>query len=99
MHIHWKLVKFDWDQNNLKKLRAHRIKVEEVEQALFREPILIYEQDAPGEARYVYYGETERNRLLAIVLTERDDKIRVITAYELDAGQKRDYLERRAQGE
>jgi uncharacterized DUF497 family protein len=60
---------------------------------------LIYEQDADGEARYVYYGETERNRLLAIVLTERGNKIRVITAYDLDAGQKRDYLERRARGE
>ena len=27
--------------------------------------------------RYVYYGATERERLLAIVVTERDDKIRV----------------------
>jgi uncharacterized DUF497 family protein len=90
---------FDWDQNNLKKIRAHRIKVQEVEQALAREPILVYEQDADGEERYVYYGETEGNRLLAIVLTERDDEIRVITAYDLDAGQKRDYLELRARGE
>jgi len=37
--------------------------------------------------------------LLAVVLTERDKKIRVITSYDLDAGQKRDYLERRAGGE
>jgi uncharacterized DUF497 family protein len=83
----------------LKKIRAHRIKAVEVEQALSREPVLIYEQDAEGEARYVYYGETASNRLLAVVLTERDEKIRVITAYDLDAGQKRDYLERRAGGE
>jgi hypothetical protein len=27
-----------------------------VEEALSRDPILIYEQDADGEARYVYYG-------------------------------------------
>jgi len=90
---------FDWDPSNLKKIRAHRVKATEVEEALSREPILIYEQAADDEARYVYYGETERNRLLAIVLTERDDKIRVITACDLDAGQKRDYLERRARGE
>ena len=94
-----KMAVFDWDRNNLKKIRAHRIKVAEVEQELSRAPILIYEQDADGEARFVYYGETERNRLLAIVLTERDSKIRVITAYDLDAGQKREYLERRARGE
>ena len=87
---------FDWDPSNLKKIGAHRVTVAEVEEALSREPILIYEQAADDEARYVYYGETERSRLLAIALTERDNKIRVITAYKLDAGQKRDYLERRA---
>lgn len=90
---------FDWDQDNLQKIRAHRIKQAEVEQALSRGPILIYEQDANGELPYVYYGETERGRMIAVVLTERDEKIRVITAYDLDAGQKRDYLKRRAQGE
>ena len=37
--------------------------------------------------------------MIAVVLTERDDKIRVITAYDLDAGQKRDYLKRRTEGE
>jgi uncharacterized DUF497 family protein len=93
------MVVFDWDQNNLRKIKAHQVKAAEVEQALSREPILIYEQDAGDEARYVYYGETEHSRLLAMVVTERDDKIRVVTAYELDAGQKRDYLERRARGE
>jgi len=92
------MVVFDWDQNNLRKIRAHRINVEEVEQALSCDPVLIYEPDADGENRYVYYGETARSRLLAIIVTERGDKIRVITAYDLDAGQKRDYLERRARG-
>ena len=90
---------FEWDQNNLKKIKAHRVDPGEVEQALCASPILIYEQDADGESRYVYYGETTSLRMLAIVLTERDGRIRVITAYGLDAGQKRDYLERRAQGE
>jgi uncharacterized DUF497 family protein len=90
---------FDWDENNLRKIKAHRVSAAEVEQALSREPVLVYEQEADGEMRYVYYGETERNRLLAIVLTERNEKIRVITAYTLDTGQKRDYLKSRARGE
>jgi uncharacterized DUF497 family protein len=58
---------FDWDENNLKKIKAHRVTAE-VEQALAREPVLIYEQEADGEIRYMYYGETDRNRLLAIFL-------------------------------
>jgi uncharacterized DUF497 family protein len=47
----------------------------------------------------VYYGETEKNRMIAVVPTERKDKIRVITAYDMDAGQKQDYLKWRAEGE
>ena len=70
-----------------------------MEEALSFSPVPIYEQDADGESRYVYYGETASLRLLAVILTERNGKIRVITAYELDAGQKRDYLERRFRGE
>ena len=90
---------FDWDRHNLKKIKAHGLDAAEVEEALSISPIAIYEQDADGEPRYVYYGETAGLRLVAVVLTERNGKIRVITAYELDAGQKREYLERRLKGE
>lgn len=90
---------FDWDQSNLKKIKAHRVNVAEVEHALSNDPLLVYEQNAGGEVRYVYYGETARQRMLAIVLTERGSSLRVITAYDLDAGQKRDYLDRRVRGE
>jgi hypothetical protein len=43
-------------------------------------------------------GETVSRRLLAVVV-ERGTKIRVVTAYGLDAGQKKDYLARRLRGE
>ncbi len=90
---------FDWDTNNLRKIRVHRIKAEEVEKALSNEPIPIYEQDVEGEVRYVYYGATDSGRLLAVVLVERGETIRVVTAYDLDAGQKKDYFVRRLRGE
>lgn len=90
---------FEWDRNHLRKIRAHRIKREEAEQALLNDPIPIYEQDVEGELRVVYYGETNAGRLLAVIVTERGGNIRVVTAYCLDAGQRRDYLQRRAQGE
>ena len=90
---------FDWDENNLRKIRAHRITRREVEYALSNGPILIYEQNVGSELRFVYYGETDAGRLLAVVLTEREGQIRVVTAYKLDAGQKKDYLARRLAGE
>ena len=88
---------FDWDENNLRKIQAHRIKRKEVEQALSNSPIAIYEQDVGGELQYVYYGETDAGRLLAVVIIERGELIRAV-AYGLDAGQKRDYLTRRVRG-
>lgn len=66
---------------------------------LSSDPILVFEQDVEGEARYVYYGETESGRMLAVVLVERKEMVRVVTAYDLDSGQKKDYLGRRLRGE
>jgi uncharacterized DUF497 family protein len=90
---------FDWDENNLRKIRARRVRRTDVEQALSNGPILIYEQSVGGEPRFVYYGESDEGRLLAVIVTERDNRIRVVTAYRLDAGQKRDYFARRLRGE
>jgi hypothetical protein len=90
---------FEWDRNNLRKIRAHRIDRDEAEQTLLNDPIPIYEQYVGAEVRFVYYGETNAGRLIAVVVTERGESLRVITAYDLDAGQRRDYHARRAQGE
>ena len=89
---------FEWDRNNLRKIRAHEIKPDEAEQALLNDPIPIHEQYVGGELRFVYYGESNRGRLIAVVATERGESLRVITAYDLDSGQRRDYHARRAKG-
>jgi uncharacterized DUF497 family protein len=89
---------FEWDRNNLSKIRAHQIKREEAEQVLLNDPISIDGQDVEGELRFVYYGETNAGRLLAVVATERGDSARVVTAYHLNARQRRNYHAQRAQG-
>jgi uncharacterized DUF497 family protein len=90
---------FEWDRGNLRKIRIHRISRGEAEQALKNDAIPVYEQNVDGEPRFVYYGETDARRLLALVVTERRGRIRVVTAYDLDAGQKRDYMSWRIHGE
>jgi len=90
---------FQWDRGNLRKIKAHKIEQEEAEQALLNGPILVYSQEVESEPRFVYYGETDAGRLLAVIITERGDNIRVVTSYDLDAGQRRDYIKRRTQGE
>jgi uncharacterized DUF497 family protein len=90
---------FEWDRGNLRKIRAHRFSRGEAEQALINDAIPIYEQGVEGEPRFVYYGETDALRLVAVIVTKRHGQIRVATAYDLDAQQKRDYTARRVRGE
>jgi len=89
----------EWDGSNLRKIRAHRMRREEAGQALLNDPIPVYEQDVEGEYASCTTAKPTRERLVALVVTERAGNIRVVTAYDLDAGQKREYLERRSRGE
>jgi uncharacterized DUF497 family protein len=91
------LVGFEWDEHNLRKIRAHGIRREEAEQALANHPMLAYEQVVDGEIRFMYYSETGAGRLLAVIHTERGDALRVVTAYDLSASQKRRYFRMRAE--
>jgi hypothetical protein len=90
---------FEWDRNNLRKIRGHRLDRDEAEQALLNEPIPVYQQDVEGRIASGPLWRDIAGRLLVLVVTERGGNLRVITAYDLDAGQKRDYFERRALGE
>ena len=92
-------MQFEWDANNLRKIRAHRFTQAEVEEAIQNDPLPFYEQDVDGELRIVYYAETHAGRMLAIVVVEHEDAVRVVTAYDLDSGQRRQYLRRRFEGE
>ena len=86
----------EWDQDNLGKLLAQGIERQEIEQALDNNPIPVLEQDVEGDFSYVYYGETNAGRLLSVVVIESNDNARVITAGDLNADQRLDYLQRRA---
>jgi len=85
----------EWDQDNLSKILAQKIEREEVEQALGNNPIPVLEQDVEGDFSYVYYGETNAGRPLSVVVIERSEDVRVITAADLNAEQQRDYVRRR----
>lgn len=55
-------------------------------------------QDA-SKARRLSQQRLGEYRVPSVIVTERGDRIRMVTAYDLDAGQRRDYVKRRMQGE
>jgi uncharacterized DUF497 family protein len=84
---------FDWDAGNRdKNWQKHRVSIGECEEVFFNLPLFL--QDSPGrsqiEPRFLALGQTNAGRLLFIVFTVRQNKIRVILAR--DMSQKERYL-------
>lgn len=87
---------FDWDPANVKHIARHGIAPEECEEAYRNGPMVIERQRRKHERRRLCLGETNRGRLLTFVVIERTGKIRFVTAYPMDALQRRIY---RGEGE
>lgn len=50
---------------------------------LLNDPVVVQYQEHDGEERVLVLGQTNTGRLLAVVYTERAEKIRVVTAYPM----------------
>lgn len=75
--------KFSWDQGNLNKnFKKHKITNEESEQVFLNPPTTIIEdtKHSSQEPRFIAVGITDSGKLLTIIFTIRDKKIRVISA-------------------
>jgi uncharacterized DUF497 family protein len=86
---------FDWDESNLDHLAEHGITGEEAEQALldpWRLSAPVYQ--VTGERRRGALGATAAGRLLFVVFTHRDGLIRVVTARDASARDRRRYRSR-----
>jgi uncharacterized DUF497 family protein len=80
-------VKFIWDQGNRdKNWRKHKVTNQECEEAFFDKKKIIYKDvfHSEDEERLIVIGKTEKGRLLYAVFTTRDEKIRVISARDIN---------------
>lgn len=88
---------FDWDTNNLRKLGRTGSRLKKWRKRC--------RTTRSRSTTKMWRGKCATStmarqiRLLAVVLVERCETIRVVTAYDLDAGQKKDYFARRLRGE
>lgn len=89
-----KINSFDWDKGNLNKnWKKHKITKEVAEQIFFNEPLKVFEdlKHSKVEKRLVAYGKTDENRLLTVVFTLRQGKIRVISARNQSKKERKTY--------
>ena len=84
---------FDSHEYNAEHIGRHGVTPEEVEDALLdpdRTRADAYNRR--GERRWASPGATESGRLLFVVYTRRDERIRVVTAREAEPRERRRYL-------
>jgi uncharacterized protein len=75
-------IEFDWDEANIGHVARHRVRPEEVEQVILNDPVDLGIEIIEGEERYLNVGATERGRILLVVTTWREHRVRVVTAFE-----------------
>ena len=91
-----RFVGFQWDQGNrLKNWARHQVTAEESEQVFFNQPLLLFASSgrSPTEKRYYVLGRTDAGRRLFVVLTARNNLIRVISARDMGRRERRRYDE------
>ncbi len=88
------LTGFDWDDGNRdKNWIKHKVSNSECEEIFYNLPLLV-EADAKHsipEKRYYVLGQTNQVRFLFIVFTERNKRIRVISARDMNRKERSVY--------
>ncbi len=89
-------MEFEWDeQKNAVNIRKHGVSFEEAVTA-FGDP-LSDTFDVPDhsaeENRFISVGTSEKGKLLIVAHTDRDERIRIISARELSGEERRSYEE------
>jgi uncharacterized protein len=85
-------IEFDWDDENKKHLDAHKVAPAEFEQLLNNDPIDLNFELIDNEERYRSVGLTNGGRLLSVVWTIRNGKVRAITAFPASVSDRKAFL-------
>jgi len=87
---------FEWDEVKAREnLRKHKVSFDEGK-TIFNDPFLLTFPDvdsSESEERYVNIGLSARNRVLVLIHTERQGKMRIISCRKAKARERRYYEE------
>jgi len=85
---------FEWDHYNSGKIKAkHNVTSVECEQVFFNLPVIAGDDEKHSETENRFYvlGQTDTCRLLFLVFTVRKEKLRVISARDMNKKERRVY--------
>lgn len=85
---------FDWDQGNIdKNWIKHGVSNRECEEVFSNQPLVVSDnfKHSQKEKRWAALGKTDRGRRLFQSFTVRDDKLRIISARDMNKNERRHY--------
>ena len=85
---------FEWDKHNSEKIKAkNNVTPVECEQVFFNLPVIAGDDKKHSETENRFYslGQTDAGRLLFLVFTVRKEKLRVISARDMNKKERRAY--------
>jgi uncharacterized protein len=85
------LQSFDWNAANVGHILRHAVSPIEVEETAGRPHVIIPAKIVNGEKRWKLFGKTVSGRYLVVVFTIRRKRFRAVTAYEMNAPERRNY--------
>jgi uncharacterized DUF497 family protein len=89
-------MKFEWDNQKAEEnLRKHAVAFDEAS-TIFTDELSLTGDDpehSRGEHRFITFGVSSSNRLLAVAHTERSQKIRIISARLVTKAERKMYEE------
>lgn len=94
MKIFKEPLEFEWDKGNQdKNFLSHKVTDEECEEIFFdfKKRILKDILHSIRENRFILIGQTKNQRVLFVIFTLRKDKIRVISARDLNKKERKLY--------
>jgi uncharacterized DUF497 family protein len=75
-------IEFDWDEGNMGHVAAHHVRPEEAEQVILGNPVDLGIEVIEGEQRFLNLGATPQGKVLLVVTTWRENRVRVVTAFQ-----------------
>lgn len=81
---------FEWDKGNIEHIKKHKVGYQECEEVFLNKSLIVFvdEEHSSIEKRYKIFGVTTKGRKLALAITIRNNKIRVVMARDKNRKEK-----------
>lgn len=86
MKVNKSALEFEWNKGNIGKNKKHKVEDKEAEEVFFDESKKTFKDHihSKNEERLRIIGKTKKGRLLFVVFTIRKNKVRIISARDVN---------------